>query len=61
MQELLQLSSEELTSKLTQARQELFAMRENVQQGKEKNHAQLKGLKAEVARIFTALKAKEVK
>lgn len=59
MQELLQLSQEELNSKLQQARQASFAMAENVASGKEKNFAQLKELKAEVARIFTAMKTKQ--
>lgn len=61
MQELTQLSSEELSAKLMHARQELFAMAQNVSTGKEKNSAQLKGLRADVARIFTAIKAKEAK
>lgn len=61
MQELTQLSSEELSAKLMNARQELFAMAQNVTTGKEKNFAQLKGLRADVARIFTAIKAKEAK
>ncbi len=61
MQELNQLSQEELSSKLMQARQALFAMAQNVARGKEKNFAQLKGLRSDVARIFTAIKAKEAK
>lgn len=59
MQELLQLSREELLTKLTQSRQELFAMRENVALGKEKNVSQLKSLRAIVARVSTALRAKK--
>jgi ribosomal protein L29 len=61
MQELTQLSQEELNSKLISARQELFAMKKDVSTGKEKNFAQVKDLKAAVARIFTAIKAKEAK
>ncbi|MEO6077881.1 MAG: 50S ribosomal protein L29 [Candidatus Andersenbacteria bacterium] len=61
MQELQQLSQEELAGKLVTARQELFAMKKDVATGKEKNFAQLKDLKATVARVFTAIKAKEAK
>lgn len=60
-QELTQLSQEELSAKLMNARQALFAMTQDVTMGKEKNFAQLKGLRAEVARIFTVIKAKESK
>ena len=61
MQELQQLSQEELSNKLMQSRQAVFAMSEDVSRGKEKNFSQLKGLRADVARIFTAIKAKEAK
>ena len=59
MQELLQLSNEELSSKLVQARKTVYAISEDVSRGKEKNFSQLKGLKADVARIFTAIQAKK--
>ncbi len=61
MQELQQLSQEELSNKLMQARQAVAAMSEDVTRGKEKNFSQLKELRADVARIFTAIKAKEGK
>ncbi len=61
MQELNQLSQEELSHKLTQARQAVYAISEDVAHGKEKNFSQLKHLRADVARIFTALQAKEAK
>ncbi len=61
MQELNQLSQDELSNKLMQARQAVYAVSEDIARGKEKNVAQLKGLRAEVARIFTAMKAKQPK
>lgn len=53
--ELMQLSKEDLAVKLTEARQKLFSVREEIAAGKDKNHAQLKTLKKEVARIQTCI------
>lgn len=54
-QELTQLSKEELISRLQQARERFFHTKEQVISGKDKNHAQLNGLRRQVARICTIL------
>lgn len=54
-QELSQLSKEELQTKLMASRQQVYHVREEILRGKEKNHAQLKSLRADVARIATVL------
>ncbi len=54
-QELNQLSKEELTVRLQQAREQFFHVQEQVQSGKDKNHAQLAPLRRTVARICTIL------
>lgn len=55
IQELKQLSKEELASKLMQARQALYYAKEEVLAGKDKNHAQMRELRKEVARINTCI------
>lgn len=54
-QELTQLSIEELNVRLRQAREQFFHVREQVISGKEKNHAQLKGLRRNIAQICTII------
>ncbi len=54
-QELKQLSKEELTRKLLEARQAVFYAREEISAGKDKNHAQLRGLRKDVAQIQTCI------
>lgn len=53
--ELNQLTKEELATRLIQARERLFHVREQVLSGKDKNHAQLVSLRRQVARICTIL------
>ena len=55
MQELQQLPKEELQSKLLSAKQKLHHIREEVLSGKDKNHAQLKGLRQDIAQIKTCI------
>lgn len=54
-QELKQLSLEELQRKLTETRQKLYHVREEVAAGKDKNHAQMKSLRKDVAQISTCI------
>lgn len=55
-QELQQLSQEELTRKLREAREALYHAREEIAAGKDKNHTQLRVLRKEVARINTCIR-----
>jgi len=57
IQELRQLSAPELNNKLVEARQKLHFIYEEVASGKDKNHAQIRGLKKEVAQISTCISA----
>lgn len=54
-QELAQYSKEELITRLREARERLYDVREQVLSGKEKNHAQLAFLRRDVARICSLL------
>lgn len=54
-QELTQLSKEELSAAMQRAKERLFHVREQVLSGKDKNHAQLKAMRREVAQICTIL------
>jgi large subunit ribosomal protein L29 len=54
-QELRQLSKEELSVRLREAREKLYHAKEAVMSGKEKNHAELMSFRREVARICTIL------
>lgn len=54
-QELTQLSKEELNVRLRQAREQFFHVREQVISGKDKNHAQLKPLRRNIAQICTII------
>ncbi len=55
MQELKQLSKEELLRERTAAYEKFHFMREEVMSGKDKNHAQLGALKKDIARINTCI------
>lgn len=55
IQELRQLSAPELHNKLLEARQKLHFVREEVGSGKDKNHAQMRVLKKEIAQISTCI------
>ena len=55
MKELTQLSEQDLTKSLTEVQHELLAWQEKVMAGKETNHAKLRWLRRDVARIKTAL------
>ncbi len=54
-QELKQLSKEELQTKLLTARQALYHAQEEVSSGKDKNHAQMKTLRKDIAQINTCI------
>lgn len=54
-QELKQLSVEELTAKLLTARQALYHAKEQVMSGKDKNHAQMKSLRKDIAQLKTCI------
>lgn len=56
-QELKQLSLSELQGKLLEARQKLHFIREEVAAGKDKNHAQMRSLKKDIAQISTCISA----
>lgn len=55
MQELQQLSPAELQAKLLSATQKLHHIREEIVSGKDKNHAQLKTLRKDIAQIQTCI------
>lgn len=55
MQELQQLSKAELQGKLLSATQKLHHIREEVLSGKDKNHAQMKSLRKDIAQIKTCI------
>lgn len=55
IQELKQLTKEELSQKLAASQEKLHFVREEVMAGKDKNHAQLRGLKKEIAQIATCI------
>ncbi|MDA1168860.1 MAG: 50S ribosomal protein L29 [bacterium] len=55
IQELRQLSLPELHNKLLEARQRLHFVREEVASGKDKNHAQARVIKKEIAQISTCI------
>ncbi|MEK7499432.1 MAG: 50S ribosomal protein L29 [Patescibacteria group bacterium] len=57
IQELRQLKFPELQQMLLTARQKLHFVREEVASGKDKNHAQMRGLKKEIAQILTCISA----
>lgn len=54
--ELRNLTATELIARLATLEQEYFSMAENVRVGKEKNHAQLRGLRADIARLKTLVR-----
>jgi ribosomal protein L29 len=56
------LSAVELTTRLEVLKSEMYGVQEAVRLGKEKNHAKLRGMRADIARIQTVLSenAKEV-
>lgn len=58
--ELTNLSREELHARLQTMETEYYAAREAVRQGREKNHAKLKGLKRDIARVLTCFREKFV-
>lgn len=58
IKEYREMDSKALLNKLDQIEQELFEYQETVMNGKEKNHARLRELRKDIARIKTVLKEK---
>ena len=50
------MNKEELTSQIESLQAQYNAVREDVRSGKEKNHRQLRGLRADIARARTVLR-----
>ncbi len=59
-QKLQQLSTEDLQSKLESTRKDLFGLRLNAATSPVKDCSQYKKLRKDVARILTAIRAKEL-
>lgn len=60
MQELTNLSVEELNDRLVVAKQDFVTWRENILMGKEDNYAALHRLRKDIARIKTAIRQRQV-
>lgn len=54
-QDFRNLSAVELNTKLGVLKSEMYGVEEAVRLGKEKNHAKLRGMRADIARIQTVL------
>lgn len=53
------LADTELATQLQALRQQLFATQETVQAGKEKNHARLRELRRDIARLLTVIRQRQ--
>ena len=58
--ELRASSPEELTSKLAEAKEELFNLRFQQATGQLENHGRMKAVKADIARIYTIQREREL-
>jgi large subunit ribosomal protein L29 len=58
--ELRELSDEELTTKLRQAKEELFNLRFQSATGQLANNHRLRTVRGEIARIYTVLREREL-
>ena len=58
--ELKELTDEELTQKLLEAKKNLFNLRFQLATGQLDNFARIKAAKKDIARIFTVIKQKEL-
>ena len=59
-EELRSSSPEELTSKLAEAKEELFNLRFQQATGQLENHGRMKAVKADIARIYTIQREREL-
>jgi large subunit ribosomal protein L29 len=58
--ELRSSTPEELTSKLAEAKEELFNLRFQSATGQLENHGRLRAVRKEIARIYTVLREREL-
>ena len=58
--ELREVGSEELTSKLREAKAELFNLRVQSATGQLDNHGRLKVIRKDIARIYTIMREREL-
>jgi large subunit ribosomal protein L29 len=58
--ELRSSSPEELTSKLAEAKEELFNLRFQSATGQLESHGRLRAVRTEIARIYTVLREREL-
>ncbi|AZA10040.1 MULTISPECIES: 50S ribosomal protein L29 [Corynebacterium] len=58
--ELRELNAEELTTKLTEAKEELFNLRFQHATGQLNNNRRLRTVKRDIARIYTVLREREL-
>ncbi|MBK9738137.1 MAG: 50S ribosomal protein L29 [Actinobacteria bacterium] len=58
--ELRNLDDEELTSKLREAKEELFNLRFQGATGQLENHGRLRAVRKDIARIYTILREREL-
>jgi large subunit ribosomal protein L29 len=59
-EELRSSSPEELTSKLAEAKEELFNLRFQSATGQLESHGRLRAVRKEIARIYTVLREREL-
>jgi large subunit ribosomal protein L29 len=59
-EELRALSSEELTNKLRESKEELFNLRFQAAPGQLESHGRLTAVRKEIARIYTILREREL-
>jgi len=59
-EELRQLSAEELTNKLREAKEELFNLRFQAATGQLESHGRLGAVRKEIARIYTVVREREL-
>ena len=57
---LRQLSADELTNKLREAKEELFNLRFQAATGQLESHGRLTAVRKEIARIYTVLREREL-
>ena len=58
--ELLELNSEELTTRLREAKEELFNLRFQMATGQLTNNRRLRTVKRDIARIYTVIREREL-
>ncbi len=58
--QLRNISPEELSAKLTEAKEELFNLRFQGATGQLENHGRLRAVRKEIARIYTVMREREL-